>query len=114
MFTIEIQEENVVSLCYKQGQVEFSFCPENTNGILDLTKDDDYTQGEFSNEAGNGHCSFEWNEKTISFEVAKYGDGEGGHLVIRVDNNPETMSSLKDCLNKWREIAENIKEEEEY
>lgn len=102
MFTIKIEKDGEdfdVCLSFKSDSFSMSFSPEDSEcpEIAD--------SGSFEAHPCNGNCSFEWNSDAIKFNLAKYGDGQGGDLSITIKNTPEIMSSLKDCLNQWNEAA---------
>ena len=106
MFSIEVSKDDDcvdVTLVYTSATINFRFNPENPDGIPSLISG----HGEFSGTTSNGVCSFIWTPTSISFEVAKYGDGEGGSLSIVVANSPETMESLKEALNQWKAAIEH-------
>ena len=103
MFSLEVEKDSAeydpfLTLKFSSEKCRFTFHPE---APVPITVAD---SGSFNSRPSNGDCSFTWNSETITFDVGKYGDGEGGNLIIDVVNSPETMASLQKCLTKWNEV----------
>lgn len=100
MFSIEfkdIDSQLSVQLQYKSEQCSFTFSPES----IDMIKSNN--QNMFNLRPYDGQYDFSYNEKHIHFNCGTFGDGFGGSLFLTIENTPETIQSLKDCLTLWEE-----------
>jgi hypothetical protein len=89
MFFTTIEKE-CITLKFKNQAFDLECCPE-TMDVL-------YTTQRFDTKPANGTFYFTWNEEHITFEVAKYGNGQGGSLKIVIPSTPELINSLINSL----------------
>lgn len=105
MFTFNFDNINdIATLIFKNDFLEIECSPEN---FLHLNEHG------YESECNNGECSIYYSEKLIIFEVAKYGDGEGGSLSISLKMTEEIFNSLKEALKQWKKIIDEKEKEEE-
>ena len=102
MFTITFDREyDIVSLSFRNELIEFYFDPEDATALL---KDG------FDSAPSNGDFSFSFSEETISFSIAKHGDGQGGRFSLSLKMTKEIKESLDNAMSEWREYVEERNE----
>jgi len=82
--------DETIQFQYKGEGIMIKFTPECT-GPPDLTNC--VLQGTTS----NGELSMSWSRDTVKIILAKYGDGEGGSITIKITRN----KSFDDMLEEW-------------
>ena len=108
MLTINvITDDDVdVTLRYENKDgMKIVFSPENINHINKIEIGE---EGSFDTNPCNGSFYFHWTQNQITFEVGKFGDGNGGSIIVKLPNDAETMSSLIECLTIWKEAVQSI------
>jgi len=104
MFEIEFIEDKD----YKTWDVQLKY----TDQSLSLTLEPEYpeyisklnleTDQQFNTSPSNGNFSIDWQSDQIILSVAKYGDGNGGFLIVRILKTQPVLESLMKCLRQWQ------------
>ena len=105
VFSLEVINEDGddrVILRYADGKLNAIFEPEEPEVIGIFNPD----SGLLDTGTRNGVVSLEWLGDDIVLCAAKYGDGRGGSLDIRIDKTPENMESFMTCLRQWKALYE--------
>ncbi len=103
MFTITFDHEyDKVSLSFRSELIDIEFNPEDCTALLD---------DGFDSAPSNGEFSFSFNEETISFSIAKHGDGQGGSFSLSLKMTKEIKESLDNAISEWRRYLEAREEE---
>lgn len=82
-------------LHYADDSVTLELSPEKHSPIVITDR------GSFDSCPGNGDFTFSWNRDHFSFTVGKYGDGNGGTLIVTVKNTPELHRTFVTALEQW-------------
>ena len=62
--------------------------------------------GCFDSRPFNGDFSFSWSPQVIEICVAKYGDGNGGSIILSIPSSPESISELQRVLVNLKKHVE--------
>lgn len=111
MFHIDISEVDRdedevfydVHLRFESETFRFSFFPEEPGMIEDV--DIEGYRGSIDGDPSNGEFQLVWNPEEIIFGCARFGGGNGGEMKFIVKNTEETMTSLRECLRKWKDVC---------
>ena len=105
MFTFSYDIENdSVSLVFKNEILEIDCSPEC---FYELVEDG------YDSAPSNGEFHFYYDDTSITFNVGKYGDGQGGCLTIVLEMTKEIRESLEKAITEWRAlISKNLDDEE--
>ena len=90
-------DDDMITLSFKNEMIQIECYPEDPSAICD----DGY-----SSDPSNGEFEFYYNDDSISFTAAKYGDGRGGSLSLTFKMTPEIKESLKNAMSEWRRYLE--------
>ena len=105
MFTFSYDEEyDSATLHFKNELLEIECCPEN---CADLFEDS------YDSAPSNGEFRFHYDKDKIVFNVAKYGNGQGGCLTLVFKMTKEILNSLEEALKEWRSIILKRKEDKD-
>ena len=95
MFTISFDKEyDIVTLSFSNGIIDIECVPEDSSC---------FSEDGFDSSPSNGEFSFVFNKETITFNIAKHGDGRGGSFSISLKMTEEIYESLENVMKKWRE-----------
>ena len=100
------KDNDMITLYFKNELIEITCDPENPDCLLDENNG-------FDSSPSNGEFNFYYDDNYISFFVGKYGDGNGGALMIKFKMNDAIKESLKNALREWREYLEKKRLEDE-
>lgn len=90
---------------YTTDTMAFNLDPENPEAISDVDIKAD--SGTFDTDPSNGGFSLTWSRNLITVTVAKYGDGNGGEINLKLkDPSEATYLSLKKALSDWKTVYE--------
>jgi hypothetical protein len=102
MFTFTVTTTNLFGevfydfcLYYADGSISMHLTQENPGKIVIAE------EGQFDSSPSNGSFNFKWNKEYFSFEVGKYGDGNGGTLLLKIKNTPELYLTFVNALEQW-------------
>ncbi len=93
MFTFHLDDDHV-SLSFRNELIDIEFDPEDATALF---------EDSFDSRPSNGEFSFDFNEDTITFYIAKHGDGQGGSFSLSLKMTQEIRDSLENAMRKWRE-----------
>ncbi len=110
MFTLYYDREyNTVSLIFKNEILEIDCSPE----CLKCLYDDGEDIYSYDSTPSNGEFRFHYDDKNITFNAAKYGDGQGGCLTLVLKMTKDIRKSLDEAINEWKEVILKNKDEDE-
>lgn len=102
MFTV-VKNERTHNIVYDSNEIQLTICPEDLQEFANTVINSD--NGIINTNPSNGCFKIEWTPMFIEFSVAKYGDGQGGDMKIRIRSTPLIQKSFRDTLKEYREIA---------
>ena len=94
MFSLKVNEYDDVRLMFQNENIHIDCSPENPHALTD--------DGDLNSMPSNGEFNFCFDENQITFLCAKYGDGNGGYLEIKLKMTEDIKKSLDECIEKWR------------
>ena len=106
MFTLHYDSEyNMVSLIFKNEILEIDCSPECLKYL--------YDDGAYDSTPSNGEFRFHYDDENITFNAAKYGDGQGGCLTLVLKMTKEIRKSLDEAINEWKEVILKNEDDED-
>jgi len=102
MFNITFDYEyDIVSLTFSNDFMTLDFSPEDSTALL---------ENGFDSGPSNGAFNFSFNDETITFEIAKHGNGKGGRFSLSFNMTKEIKESLDRVILLWRKYLEERNE----
>jgi hypothetical protein len=92
-----------INIIYTDDNLSLRMSPEQENAI------DSYVPGNnlfHYNSDCNGGIEIIMDNEKIILSVAKYGNGEGGHIEIIITNK-QSIKSFINVLNQWQNFISN-------
>ena len=103
MFSLSVHGDEILINIDHNG-FHISLEPESIEAVEKINLDSNY--GCFNSKPTNGEFYISWTPTHIRICVAKYGDGNGGSIILTIPSSSDLIKELCDVLLNLKKLQE--------